>query len=123
MSAWLWACRVAPLLPARLGRGLQQAYHVCTYACSCVFAYVLPYCLCAGALCAVGVCLYVSLQEHELWLQPSSMDAKAGFSSAASSRAGLSAKVPKPDVVLTTYEVVCSGGAVCCGLAGRPAWQ
>jgi hypothetical protein len=37
------------------------------------------------------------------------MDAKAGFSSAASSRAGLSAKLPKPDVVLTTYEVVCSG--------------
>lgn len=49
------------------------------------------------------------VQEHELWLQPPSMDAKAGFSSAASSRAGLSAKVPKPDVVLTTYEVVCSG--------------
>lgn len=40
------------------------------------------------------------------------MDAKAGFNSAASSRAGLSGKVPKPDVVLTTYEVVCSGACV-----------
>jgi hypothetical protein len=40
------------------------------------------------------------------------MDAKAGFCGAASSRAGLNVKVPKPDVVLTTYEVVCSGMCV-----------
>jgi hypothetical protein len=62
-------------------------------------------------------------QEHELWLQPSSMDAKAGFSSAASSRAGLSAKLPKPDVVLTTYEVVCSGegGVRGCGVFAADA--
>lgn len=51
----------------------------------------------------------VAVQEHELWLQPSSLDAKAGFSSNACSRAGLNGRVPKPDVVLTTYEVVCSG--------------
>jgi hypothetical protein len=52
-----------------------------------------------------------NVQEHELWLQPSSMDAKAGFNSSATSRAGLSTRTPKPDVVLTTYEVVCSGMA------------
>jgi hypothetical protein len=62
---------------------------------------------------AKDFCLVLCIvQEHELWLQPSSMDAKAGFCGATSSRAGLNVKVPKPDVVLSTYEVVCSGSYV-----------
>jgi hypothetical protein len=69
-------------------------------------------------LAAPVAVMYSFPQEHELWLQPSSMDAKAGFSSSANTRAGLSGKVPKADVVLTTYEVVCAGGCVaahsCC---------
>lgn len=59
------------------------------------------------------------LHEHELWLQPSSMDSKvsSGSSTATSGgRAALSARLPKPDIVLTTYEVVCSDAHVLAGL-------
>jgi hypothetical protein len=60
-----------------------------------------------------------TLHEHEMWLQPSSMDGKLGSGSAAgtSGRAALSARVPKPDVVLTTYEAVCSDVHVLAGMA------
>lgn len=50
------------------------------------------------------------LQENELWLQPSSLDGKVGSSGSSSTvgRGALPNRVPKPDVVLTTYEVICS---------------
>lgn len=58
------------------------------------------------------------LAEHELWLQPTSLDGKLGSGSAAGApgRAALAARVPKPHVVLTTYEVVCSDVHVLAGL-------
>jgi hypothetical protein len=54
-----------------------------------------------------------------MWLQPSSMDGKVGSGSAAgaSGRAALPTRVPKPDVVLTTYEVVCSDVHVLAGMS------
>jgi SNF2 family DNA or RNA helicase len=44
------------------------------------------------------------IHDHELWLQPSSMDGKVGFSG----KCQLGGRVPKPDLVVTTYEVLCS---------------
>lgn len=44
------------------------------------------------------------IHDHELWLQPSSMDGKIGYSP----RRIIGGKLPKPDVVITTYEAVSS---------------
>lgn len=50
------------------------------------------------------------LQDNELWLQPSSLDGKAGSSGNSNTfgRAALAHRVAKPEVVLTTYEVLCN---------------
>jgi hypothetical protein len=47
------------------------------------------------------------LHDHELWLQPSSMDGKVS-SMGPGGRAALPTRIPKPDIVITSYEVVCS---------------
>jgi len=47
------------------------------------------------------------LHDHELWLQPSSMDGKVS-SMGPGGRAALPTRVPKPNIVITSYEVVCS---------------
>ncbi|KIY92413.1 SNF2 family DNA-dependent ATPase [Monoraphidium neglectum] len=52
-----------------------------------------------------------ALHDHELWLQASSMDGKVGHSAvltAAARGAASGGRVPKPDVVLTTYEAASS---------------
>jgi len=52
-----------------------------------------------------------ALHDHELWLQASSMDGKVGHSAmmqAAARGAATGGRIPKPDVVLTTYEAVSS---------------
>lgn len=67
-----------------------------------VDVHVLTY---AGSAAARSI-----LYENELWLQPSSLDGKVGSTGSSSTfgRGALASRVPKPDIVLTTYEAVCS---------------